>query len=166
MSKSFDRKRREAEDQEATGRVFQDFITIFQDSPVLPQKTFVKSGVLFSEDTQNTQVGQIYAPKPIIKPTPSIVNALECAKILKESKPERHKKQDKPKSNLEQLKEELKMRHKNRDAKAKGRDDKPVYYDGEDPNTTNLFVANLNPKVNNIFDLPNPIFRLRLTRRN
>ncbi|KAJ8982513.1 hypothetical protein NQ317_018554 [Molorchus minor] len=119
MSKrEYDRKQRE--EQEAAAHVFQEFINTFQNSSPAPTKAFVKSGVLYAENSQENvePVPQLYAPKPFIKQTNSnIKSAIECARILKEHGLEKHKKQEKPKSNLDLLKEELKLRHADRGGK-------------------------------------------------
>ncbi|CAH0557294.1 unnamed protein product [Brassicogethes aeneus] len=149
--KEYERKQRE--DQEAAAHVFQDFITTFQSNSTAPNKTFVKSGILYGEkNIIESESGKLYNPQPVIKSTSSSIlkNAVECAKILKDNKLDRIKKHDKPKSNLELLKEELKLRHKERDGRVKLKVDinPPINYpDGEDPNSTNLFVANLGPRV-------------------
>ncbi|KAJ8940065.1 hypothetical protein NQ314_010899 [Rhamnusium bicolor] len=162
MSKrDYEKKRRE--EQEATAHVFQDFINTFQDSSPAPNKTFVKSGILNSEDNrENKDVRQLYNPKPIIKQsnTNNIKTAIECARILRESNLEKSKKQEKPKSNLDLLKEELKLRHAERGERERLRSvyliinynenlSTPAlsYFEGGDPKSTNLFVANLHSKI-------------------
>nr|XP_023029587.1 U2 snRNP-associated SURP motif-containing protein-like [Leptinotarsa decemlineata] len=148
-------KRKRQEEQEAAAHVFQDFIETFQNpTSTIGNKTFVRSGVLYSEKNDEN-VGQIYQPKPVIKQEKVDIStsAIECAKILKGNVPEKTKKQEKPKSNLELLKEELKLRHS--DCAEKGRlkeeFDLPSpalsYFEGGDPNSTNLFVANLRSNV-------------------
>lgn len=116
--KEYERKRRE--EQEAAAHVFQEFINTFQNASPAPNKTFVKSGTLYSDDNQeNKEMRQLYNPKPIIRQnnTNSIKSAIECARLLKENSLEKPKKHDKPKSNLDLLKEELKLRHSERGEK-------------------------------------------------
>ncbi|KAG5872672.1 hypothetical protein JTB14_012948 [Gonioctena quinquepunctata] len=148
-------KRKRQEEQEAAAYVFQDFIETFQ-APALAvgNKTFVRSGLLYS-DKQDENAGQIYKPKPVIKQEKIDVNstAIECARILKDNVIEKPKKQEKPKSNLDLLKEELKLRHSDcaERERLKEEADLPApalsYFEGGDPNSTNLFVANLRSNI-------------------
>lgn len=113
--KEYERKRRE--EQEAAAHVFQEFINTFQNASPAPSKTFVKSGILYSDDNQeNRETRQLYNPKPIIRQNnaSSVKSAIECARLLKENNLEKSKKHEKPKSNLDLLKEELKLRHSER----------------------------------------------------
>ncbi|KAK9730980.1 Surp module [Popillia japonica] len=154
MSKrDFERKHRE--EQEATAHAFQEFIQTFQDNSTPPSKLFVKSGILYAKDKENdSEKGKIYNPKPLVKAgsADTIKKAIECARLLKESKIERQKGNEKPKSNLELLKEELRMRHLERDVRTKARSDvigniNLSCYESDDQTTTNLFVANINPSI-------------------
>lgn len=153
MSKR-DLERKIREEQEATAHAFQEFIETFQISSATQGKTFVKSGVLNPNKGQDDQCqkGQLYVPKTVFKKDPNTIkNAIECARLLKESKIERIKNQEKPKSNLELLKEELKLRHSVREEKNKDKKEEVVCCSAEtesgDPHSTNLFVANLSQKV-------------------
>lgn len=143
-------------EQEETAFCFQEFIKTFQDVSPAPNKPFVRSGILNAKTGEEieTEKGQIYNPEPIIKQTSNMTmkNAIECARLLKENKPERHKGQEKPKTNLELLKEELKLRHLERGEKNKIKDDLSLYsfmgiFGSCDPTTTNLFIANIKPKI-------------------
>lgn len=153
MSKR-DLERKIREEQEATAHAFQEFIETFQISAATQGKTFVKSGVLNPSKGQEDQCqkGQLYIPKTVFKKDPNTIkNAIECARLLKESKIERTKNQEKPKSNLELLKEELKLRHSVREEKNKDKKEEVVCCSAEtengDPHSTNIFVANLSQKV-------------------
>ncbi|XP_030757149.1 U2 snRNP-associated SURP motif-containing protein-like [Sitophilus oryzae] len=146
-------ERKAREDQEATAHVFQEFINTFQDVPAT-SKTFIKTGVLFTDNNpENTVEGQIYQPKPILKNPLLMQNVLECARLVKDTKIDKNKKYDKTKSNLETLKEELKQRHSEKDERDRIKEQiisaPPAisYFDGGDPNSTNLFVANLNTSI-------------------
>lgn len=151
MSKR-DIERKIREEQEATAYAFQEFIQTFQSSSVPQCKTFVKSGVLHPQTGLNEQEkGELYIPKPAFKQDiNTIKNAIECARLVKDTKLERGKNAEKPKSNLEILKEELKLRHSVRDEKNKHKESISSYWneiEPGDPTTTNIFVANLNQKV-------------------
>lgn len=129
------------EEQEATAHVFQEFLQAFQTAPLLKGKTFVRSGVLHPNKPQeeNAGKGQIYNPKPLFKQERSVAikDAIECARLVKDSKVTRGL--EKRKSNLEDLKDELKLRHSQKVQEVHG--------EPEDPETTNLYVVNLNPTV-------------------
>ncbi|KAK9879620.1 hypothetical protein WA026_006683 [Henosepilachna vigintioctopunctata] len=148
MSKrNYEKKLRDEE--EATAHVFQDFLTSFQSITNTPSKVFIKSAILNPEQPTTTAAlpeGQIYLPKPLISNKDvSLKTAIECAKILKDTKIVKNKNKEKPRSNLELLKEEIKQRQLRKE------DTLPVsaslQTDGYDPSSTNLFIANLNPKV-------------------
>ncbi|KAF2880369.1 hypothetical protein ILUMI_25785 [Ignelater luminosus] len=149
-------ERKQREEQKATAYAFQEFIKTFQDTSGPPNKMFVKSGILNVKTGQEieSEKGQIYNPQPFFKQDSSstIKNAIECARLLKENKLDRGKGQEKPKSNLELLKEELKLRHMERGERNKIKDELTLYSSlgglgSNDPNTTNLFIANINPKI-------------------
>lgn len=154
MSKrDFERKHRE--EQEATAHAFQEFIQTFQGNSAPPSKLFVKSGILYAKDKENeSEKGKIYNPKPMLKSggSDTIKRAIECARLIKETKLERQKGNEKPKSNLELLKEELRLRHLERDVRTKNKNDVVnninfSCYESDDQTTTNLFVANINPNM-------------------
>ncbi|CAG9859742.1 unnamed protein product [Phyllotreta striolata] len=141
MSKS-SYKRKRKEDQEAAAHVFKDFLETFQNPSIsIANKPFVRSSVLYRNNEQQTaDVGQIYNPKPLI-PSAKLSEtktALECARILKDTALNKPKKFERPPSNLDLLKEELKQRHEK---------DKSPANSTEDAATTNLFVANLSSKI-------------------
>ncbi|KAH1001848.1 hypothetical protein HUJ04_005808 [Dendroctonus ponderosae] len=143
-------ERKLRKEQEATAHVFQEFVKSFQEAP-MPSKTFVKSGVLFADKNELKPLEiQLYKPTPLIKASTAMPSALECAKLVREE-PKRGK--VKPKSNLELLKEELKQRHSEKGERDKLKEELIMsgpalsYFDGGDPNSTNLFVANLNTDV-------------------
>lgn len=146
-------ERRHREEQEATAHAFQEFIKTFQDVSGPPNKLFVRSGILNAKSgkEENSDKGKIYNPSAVIKSNSNTLkNALECARLLKENKLERSKNSEKPKSNLELLKEELRQRHMERDVRNKYREEilgNDSYNENTDDTTTNLFVANINPKL-------------------
>ncbi|VEN58818.1 unnamed protein product [Callosobruchus maculatus] len=154
MSKR-DLERKRKEEQEATAHVFKDFIDTFQNvSACAPNKTFVRSEILYADGQNCNQMGQIYNPKPLIKQSKAkeVNTAIECAKLLKDAPLDKvSKKFEKPKSNLDLLKEEIKQRHLERGEKDRIKDELELpalsYFDGGDPNSTNLFITNLSPKI-------------------
>ncbi|KAF5303092.1 hypothetical protein FQR65_LT08424 [Abscondita terminalis] len=148
--------RKHREDQEATAHAFQEFIKTFQDTSGPPNKTFVKSGIFNVKTGQEIESHkrEIYNPRPVIKMNSCVImkNAIECARLLKETKLERIKGQEKPKTNLEILKEELKLRHIERKERIKLKENLTMYSasnvgENVDPTTTNLFIAHVNVKT-------------------
>ncbi|KAL1514271.1 hypothetical protein ABEB36_003554 [Hypothenemus hampei] len=149
--RNYEKKLRE--EQEATAHVFQEFIQTFQDVPS-SGKTFVKSGILYdNKSLLASNETTLYNPVPIVKNSITMQNALECAKIVKDLNfTNLKKKKFKVKSNLELLKEELKQRHSDKHEKSLHKQEITAvpalsYFDGGDPNSTNLFVANLNINI-------------------
>ncbi|XP_056644296.1 U2 snRNP-associated SURP motif-containing protein-like [Diorhabda sublineata] len=152
-----DFKRKKREEQEAAAHVFQDFIETFQNpQSSVANKTFVRSGLLYPDNQEqvNENVSKIYNPKPLICTKQNEPNsAVECAKILKDNIPDKTKKRLKPKSNLDLLKEELKLRHDEKTREEKGKLKEEINFpptstsDADKQGTTNLFVANLHPSV-------------------
>lgn len=159
MSTSKRDKSKLREEEEATAHVFQEFLQSFQITPLPKAKTFVRSGILNpkSSKEENAEKSKIYRPQPLIKQKSGvgIKEAIECARLVKEVKVERTK--EKPKSNLDALKEELKMRHSLKDAVKNESKTTMATIGNEsasanlmnsgDPATTNVFVANLSPSV-------------------
>lgn len=145
-------------DEEATAHVFEEFLQSFQISSLPKSKTFVRSSILKPNSSKEVDVAKpkIYRPQPLFKKENPIAlkEAIECARLLKETKVDRTK--EKPKSNLDALKEELKLRHSLKDivkndvpsgVVAMGIADDNASVSSSDPTTTNLFVSNLSPSV-------------------
>ncbi|CAG9832831.1 unnamed protein product [Diabrotica balteata] len=151
MSKRGYKRWRQAEEEDAA-QVFKEFIETFQSSASVANQVFVKSGVLYSDKEEKGEgtTGQIYKPTPLIQTQDVETNtAIECARILKEVVPTKNKKQEKPKSNLEDLKEELMLKHLARDRlKVVVNQDetyKPI--ENEEQISTNLFLPDVHPKI-------------------
>lgn len=142
-------EKRIREEEEAAAHVFQDFLTSFQGVPSTPAKVFIKCGVINTDKSTNVTdlpKSQIYVPKPLIpSKNVSMKTAIECAKILKEADLSKNKNKEKPRSNLEILKEEIKQRQLKKEESCVP---SSIYeVEGNDPFSTNLFIANLNPKM-------------------
>lgn len=107
------------EDEEATAHVFQEFLRSFQELPVTG-KTFVKSGVFYGDRNVVTAAEtELYQPVPVIQSSVATQQAIECATIVKLDPLSKKKDQTRKKSNLELLKEELKLRHSEREERDK-----------------------------------------------
>lgn len=118
MSKRLQEKKVK-EDEEATAHVFQEFLRSFQELPVTG-KTFVKSGVFYGDrNVVATAETELYQPVPVIQSSVATQQAIECATIVKLDPLTKKKDQTKKKSNLELLKEELKLRHSEREERDK-----------------------------------------------
>uniref|UniRef100_A0A6P7F4M0 U2 snRNP-associated SURP motif-containing protein-like n=1 Tax=Diabrotica virgifera virgifera TaxID=50390 RepID=A0A6P7F4M0_DIAVI len=151
MSRRNYKRWRQAEEEDAA-QVFKEFIETFQSSTSVANKVFVRSGVLYPDKQEKGEetAGQIYKPIPLI-PTKDVETsqAIECARILKETVPTKNKKQEKSKSNLEDLKEELMLKHLARDRlKVVVNQDetyKPI--ENEEQMSTNLFLPDVHPKI-------------------
>lgn len=112
-------EKRVKEDEEATAHVFQEFLRSFQELP-LTGKTFVKSGVICGDrNVLTTSQTELYQPVPVIQSSVAAQQAIECATIVKLEPLTKKKEQTRKKSNLELLKEELKLRHSEREERDK-----------------------------------------------
>ncbi|EDV28406.1 uncharacterized protein TRIADDRAFT_51296 [Trichoplax adhaerens] len=151
-------------DEEAAAEAYASFISSFNESNS-QVKTFVKGGTSnTSKKDEETKNKQYKTPKleamlkkstPVSAPEPSPNKTVAISK---------KKEKEKKKSNLELFKEELKRAQQEREIRHKVRkeisstsstsdpvvkEEIPGYgsYDTGDPNTTNLYVGNLNPSI-------------------
>ncbi|XP_041975615.1 U2 snRNP-associated SURP motif-containing protein [Aricia agestis] len=161
---------RKKEEEEAAAHVFKEFVETFQDVPSTTSKVWVKAGTYDAgarkEDT--SEKGKLYKPVSRLdeKRTVTeaeIVRTLASPRHEPPGRPRNKKSGDKKKSNLELFKEELRQiqeerseRHKYKNVlRDKGMPVEPALdmlpdvgsYDTGDPNTTNLYLGNLNPKI-------------------
>ena len=166
---------KQRKEQEATAHVFQEFLETFQEDSRLPNKLFIKSSTVLCgarEKVVDDDKKQIYNPKPLRYNGNRVKKAIECAKLIKDNNVVRGSKGivEKPKSNLEELKEELKLRHRDRLEKNKSRCEGNVTLgidEVSDQTSTNLFIANLNPKMNeqdliDIFGVYGPLASVKI----
>ncbi|CAG9816756.1 unnamed protein product [Phaedon cochleariae] len=172
LSKKELEEQRKREEEKAAAHVFQEFVETFQDAPINgSSKVWVKAGTYDAgarkEDTR--EKGKLYKPTSKIAPTQELMTSAEraqaYAKLLSsDKKPERlGKKKPSTKSNLEAFMEELRQIQEEREErhKYKGAIRTPIEneldlfmrsgdigsFDNGDPNTTNLYLGNLNPKI-------------------
>uniref|UniRef100_A0A0A9XZ60 U2 snRNP-associated SURP motif-containing protein n=5 Tax=Lygus hesperus TaxID=30085 RepID=A0A0A9XZ60_LYGHE len=164
------------EQEKAAAQAFEEFVATFQEAPAKTSKVWVKAGTYDAgkrqEDTRDR--GKLYKPQSRVElhsEKSSSDKAQEYAKLLGDRvKPDRSgKKRDKEKkkSNLELFKEELRMIQQEREERQKYKgmvpkvmpsldsdlsksgllvDDKGSY-DCGDPNTTNIYLGNISPKI-------------------
>lgn len=173
MSKKEIEEMKKREQEQAAAQVFEEFVATFEEAPANKvNKTWIKAGTYDAgrrhEDAK--EKGKIYRPTPKIDTEKSSAQrAEEYAKQLGEKRPEKPKKKkdgEKKKTNLELFKEELKMIQEEREERHKYKgviksaleepdlskvimldDGKLGSFDNGDPNTTNLYLGNLNPKI-------------------
>lgn len=170
LSKKELEEQRKREEEKAAAHAFQEFVETFQETPVNgSSKVWVKAGTYDAgarrEDTKDK--GKLYKPtSKLIKDEPltSAEKAQAYANFLiTEKKPERFGKSKRSgKSNLESFMEELKQIQEEREERHKYKTHvkTPIEneldlfmrgdlgsFDNGDPNTTNIYLGNLHPKL-------------------
>lgn len=144
--KKLKEKRKLLEEEEATARVFQEYISTFQTPSKIPNKSFVKTAILAPGCSKETHVeNQVYHLKPSLNSVP-IKKVIECARICHPTNLETLKnKYRKPKTNLELFKEELKSLQLEREEQAKSQkmllDNTMLANMVNNATTTNLYVS-------------------------
>lgn len=183
---------RKKQDEEEVGKVYQEFVSTFEDNPGSKvNKTWVKAGTFNAgnrkEDTSDK--GKLYKPQSkidynVLKKESGSKDQFASSNVNKRpEKPGKKKEKEKKKSNLEIFKEELKAMQEEREERhrikgmlrgnnssmptstsssslsssslATGKDssylgdigDKIGSHDTGDPNTTNLYLGNLSPRL-------------------
>ncbi|XP_063375510.1 U2 snRNP-associated SURP motif-containing protein [Cydia amplana] len=162
---------RKKEEEEAAAHVFKEFVETFQEAPSTTSKVWVKAGTYDAgarkEDT--SERGKLYKPTSRFedkRPSAEDVVRSLAQRSTEQSRLRAKQSKDKKKSNLELFKEELRMIQEERSERHKYKNvlrerGAPVgaepasleilpdvgSYDTGDPNTTNLYLGNLNPKI-------------------
>ncbi|CAG9796351.1 unnamed protein product [Diatraea saccharalis] len=161
---------RKKEEEEAAAHVFKEFVETFQEVPSTTSKVWVKAGTYDAgarkEDT--SERGKLYKPTSRLEEKRTSSEADIVRSLAPRPEPPRvrskQRSQDKKKSNLELFKEELRQIQEERSERHKYKnvlrergaigvepavDTIPDVgsYDTGDPNTTNLYLGNLNPKI-------------------
>ncbi|XP_052873211.1 U2 snRNP-associated SURP motif-containing protein [Anopheles cruzii] len=168
-------EQKKREDEAAAAHAFKEFVETFQEAPSKISKVWVKAGTYDAgsrkEDTKDR--GKLYKPHSRLESEQE--KSIDYVKMLaNESRKDagalgKKKSQEKKKSNLEMFKEELRQIQEEREERHKYKnmarsmlpsssgasgDSDPVYketesgsFDNGDPNTTNLYLGNLNPKI-------------------
>lgn len=163
-----DQKKREEE--AAAAHAFKEFVETFQE-PAASTKVWIKAGTYDagSRREDKREKGKLYIPGKGNDEKSTAERALEYAKLLasdtkKDSTSIKKKTQEKKKSNLELFKEELRQIQEEREERHKYKhiarqtivnieSDHPKEnnesgsFDNGDPNTTNLYLGNLSPKI-------------------
>ncbi|XP_047985315.1 U2 snRNP-associated SURP motif-containing protein isoform X2 [Leguminivora glycinivorella] len=162
---------RKKEEEEAAAHVFKEFVETFQEAPSTTSKVWVKAGTYDAgarkEDT--SERGKLYKPTSRFedkRPSAEEVVRSLAQRSSEQTRLRAKQSKDKKKSNLELFKEELRMIQEERSERHKYKNvlrerGAPVgaepaslellpdvgSYDTGDPNTTNLYLGNLNPKI-------------------
>ncbi|XP_066155445.1 U2 snRNP-associated SURP motif-containing protein [Euwallacea fornicatus] len=171
LSKRELEEQRKREEEKAAAHVFQEFVETFQDAPLNgSSKVWIKAGTYDAgarkEDTKDK--GKLYKPTSKLQVKEESMTSAERAQayanmLINEKKPERLGKSRKSgKSNLESFMEELKQIQEEREERHKYKTHikTPIEneldlfmrgdmgsFDNGDPNTTNIYLGNLNPKL-------------------
>uniref|UniRef100_A0A182QTJ5 U2 snRNP-associated SURP motif-containing protein n=1 Tax=Anopheles farauti TaxID=69004 RepID=A0A182QTJ5_9DIPT len=165
-------EQKKREDEAAAAHAFQEFVETFQEEPSKISKVWVKAGTYDAgsrkEDTKDR--GKLYKPQSRLGLEHE--KSMDYVKMVanesrKDSALGKKRNQEKKKSNLEIFKEELRQIQEEREERHKYKhmartmlpgtsstESDPVYketesgsFDNGDPNTTNLYLGNLNPKI-------------------
>nr|XP_020457929.1 U2 snRNP-associated SURP motif-containing protein isoform X2 [Monopterus albus] len=175
LSKKEQDEIKKKEDERAAAEIYEEFLAAFEGGGEGKVKAFVRGGIANAtkeEAAADDKKGKLYKPKSRFETqtksilpleTPPQFLALDKRHPLKKSN-----EKEKKKSNLELFKEELKQIQEERDErhKMKGRvsrfeplsgidgrrsfldDCAPGSHDVGDPSTTNLYLGNINPQMN------------------
>uniref|UniRef100_U5EJB7 Putative splicing regulator n=1 Tax=Corethrella appendiculata TaxID=1370023 RepID=U5EJB7_9DIPT len=166
-------EQKKREEEAAAATAFKEFVETFQEAPSKLSKVWVKAGTYDAgtrkEDTR--EKGKLYKPQSRHEQDDKndYVKLLSSSDAKKEALSLKNKKsQEKKKSNLELFKEELRQIQEEREERHKYKSmakqllptsnssepDLPIVkevemgsFDNGDPNTTNLYLGNLNPKI-------------------
>uniref|UniRef100_H2ZCT9 U2 snRNP-associated SURP motif-containing protein n=1 Tax=Ciona savignyi TaxID=51511 RepID=H2ZCT9_CIOSA len=157
------------EEDEKTEEVYKEFVASFEGSNS-NVKTFVRGDVINPDSKMDTKKGKLYKPKsrlpePEIR-KPSIASPATPKSVGKPDRPNMKKKEFKKKSNLELFKEELMVMQKEREQRHTFKkamhgagmaaeidhvypviDDLVANSHEHDPMSTNLFLGNVSPKL-------------------
>ncbi|XP_050314384.1 U2 snRNP-associated SURP motif-containing protein [Anthonomus grandis grandis] len=169
LSKRELEEQRKREEEKAAAHVFQEFVETFQEAPLNgSSKVWVKAGTFDAgsrkEDTKDK--GQLYKPTAKFQPSSETLSSTEkaqaFAKLLSIDTKKPAKSKRTGKSNLESFMEELKQIQEEREERHKYKSyiKTPIEneldmfmrgdlgsFDNGDPNTTNIYLGNLNPKL-------------------
>ncbi|XP_055702825.1 U2 snRNP-associated SURP motif-containing protein [Phlebotomus papatasi] len=172
LSRKEQEEQKKREEEQAAAHAFQEFVETFQEAPSTLSKVWVKAGTYDagSRKEDHRERGKLYKPmSKLTEEKSSTEKASEYAMHLAgESKNQENrlkkKNQEKKKSNLELFKEELRQiqeereeRHKYKnvarsmlshlDSDTGTKENDVGSFDNGDPNTTNLYLGNLSPKI-------------------
>ncbi|XP_034539172.1 U2 snRNP-associated SURP motif-containing protein isoform X2 [Notolabrus celidotus] len=159
-------KKLKKKEEEKAAEVFEEFVASFESNKKSGQKPFVHGGIVNvtkEEEAAALKKIKLYRPPTKLSPVSQHVSSASAA----ESKRAAHKRttDEKQKSNLELFKEELKIIQEERKERHKRKKNETDWEGGEGdldipsagrsiydgisaPSTTNLFLCQINPKMN------------------
>uniref|UniRef100_A0A182PBB9 U2 snRNP-associated SURP motif-containing protein n=1 Tax=Anopheles epiroticus TaxID=199890 RepID=A0A182PBB9_9DIPT len=166
-------EQKKREDEAAAAHAFKEFVETFQEAPSKISKVWVKAGTYDagSRKEDNKERGKLYKPQSRLEmeheKSMDYVKMVASENRKDSSAMGKKRNQEKKKSNLEMFKEELRQIQEEREERHKYKhmarnmlpgtsstESDPVYketesgsFDNGDPNTTNLYLGNLNPKI-------------------
>lgn len=168
LSRKEQEEQKRKEDEAAAAHAFKEFVETFQEAPSKISKVWVKAGTYDAgsrkEDVRDK--GKLYKPSSRLEAEHEKANDYVKKELLAASS-KKNKAQEKKKSNLELFKEELRQIQEEREERHKYKHmaksmipssslEQETYkeegketgsFDNGDPNTTNLYLGNLNPKI-------------------
>ncbi|XP_029934591.1 U2 snRNP-associated SURP motif-containing protein isoform X3 [Myripristis murdjan] len=175
LSKKEQDEIKKKEDERAAAEIYEEFLAAFEGGGEGKVKAFVRGGIANAtkeEAAADDKRGKLYKPKSRFETQTKSFLPLETPPqflaVDKRHPPKKGNEKEKKKSNLELFKEELKQIQEERDErhKMKGRvsrfeplsgmdgrrsfldDSAPGSHDVGDPSTTNLYLGNINPQMN------------------
>uniref|UniRef100_A0A668UAX8 U2 snRNP-associated SURP motif-containing protein n=1 Tax=Oreochromis aureus TaxID=47969 RepID=A0A668UAX8_OREAU len=175
LSKKEQDEIKKKEDERAAAEIYEEFLAAFEGGGEGKVKAFVRGGIANAtkeEAAADDKRGKLYKPKSRFENQPKSILPLETPPqflaLDKRHGLKKSSEKEKKKSNLELFKEELKQIQEERDErhKMKGRvsrfeplsgtdgrrsfldDCAPGSHDVGDPSTTNLYLGNINPQMN------------------
>ncbi|RXN23455.1 U2 snRNP-associated SURP motif-containing -like protein [Labeo rohita] len=144
-------------EEEKAAEVFEEFIASFDTNEKSGVKTFVRGGIVNAtkeEEAAEVKKSKLYRPASKFTSPPQNASPVQPAEVKKTAV--KKKVEEKKKSNLELFKEELKQIQEEREERYKRKkgDSGGVYPDVDlpltrrsMPNTTNLYIGCINPKM-------------------
>ncbi|XP_061522989.1 U2 snRNP-associated SURP motif-containing protein isoform X1 [Phycodurus eques] len=175
LSKKEQDEIKKKEDERAAAEIYEEFLAAFEGGSEGKIKAFVRGGIANAtkeETATDEKRGKLYKPKSRFDSQSKSILPLETppqfSTVDKRHSAKKTNEKEKKKSNLELFKEELKQIQEERDErhKMKGRvsrfeplggvegrrsfldDCAPGSHDVGDPSTTNLYLGNINPQMN------------------
>ncbi|XP_051910047.1 U2 snRNP-associated SURP motif-containing protein isoform X1 [Hippocampus zosterae] len=175
LSKKEQDEIKKKEDERAAAEIYEEFLAAFEGGGEGKIKAFVRGGIANAtkeEAATDEKKGKLYKPKSRFESQSKSILPLETPpqflQVDKRHSAKKNTEKEKKKSNLELFKEELKQIQEERDErhKMKGRvsrfeplsgtegrrsfldDCAPGSHDVGDPSTTNLYLGNINPQMN------------------
>ncbi|XP_077365063.1 U2 snRNP-associated SURP motif-containing protein isoform X1 [Festucalex cinctus] len=175
LSKKEQDEIKKKEDERAAAEIYEEFLAAFEGGGEGKIKAFVRGGIANAtkeEAATDEKKGKLYKPKSRFETQNKSILPLETPPqflpVDKRHSAKKTSEKEKKKSNLELFKEELKQIQEERDErhKMKGRvsrfeplggmegrrsfldDCAPGSHDVGDPSTTNLYLGNINPQMN------------------